>query len=172
MSVKIKEYQWDNPEFLSSFYRFCYRSRPLPFCEIHGPNLLTTKVNEYVDCLRDKNSLMGVFEGEELVGFVAYCRNNQELNMEFVFYCGNGRNGLEKIRLFLESIWLIMRATGFQKMRSTILREHRKKGFLKWISRYDPTCKISNNRVLWEYERVDFFLRSQRDNQKSVQSDL
>lgn len=125
-------------EIREKFISYCIKSKPYDFCHLPSRATSIIKIKEYIEFLfKICEVYLGTINGEIKL-FVAVKRDNQNLEIEFIF--GNHFGFLEnfkKFRLFFSDSHPEIRT-----FRAQITRKHKLKYFMNFLSKKDPNIRI------------------------------
>lgn len=138
-----------NPDIQKMFVEFCLMSKPYDFCHMPSRILSLNKIKEYMMFLFDTCEIyLGTLD-RQIKLFVAVCKNNQNVAIEFIFGTPFGfMKNLKQFRKFYSNVNKEIRTFSAQ-----IKRKHKLKSFLKFIEAKDSEMKIFLDKqeiaVLW-----------------------
>ena len=131
------------------FISYCLKSKPYDFCNLPSRVISIIKIKEYIKFLFQICEVyLGTINGEIKL-FVAVKRDNQNLEIEFIFGDHFGfLENFKKFRFFYHELHPEIRT-----FRAQITRKHKLKHFMNFLSKKDPNIQIILDKqeivVLW-----------------------
>ena len=140
--MKIKRLTHISETFKKQFILFCEKSKPFDFCQSRSRLLRYQKINEYLIDWSKGFEVYEIYKDNKFIFAAVFKKGSESIELEFAF--GNFSDFYHnKIadawHLIIKNIFNFF---SYDKITSPIRRKFKRKILLKWLARYDPTCKL------------------------------
>jgi len=120
------------------FISYCLKSKPYDFCHLPSRTASIIKIKEYIEFLFQICEVYLGMIDDQIKLFVAVRRDNQNLEIEFIFGDHFGfLENFKKFRLFFSDSYPEIRT-----FRAQITRKYKLKHFMNFLSKKDPNIQI------------------------------
>ena len=140
--MKIKRLTYISDTFKKQFILFCSRSKPFDFCQSGSRFLRNQKINDYLSGWSQGFDIYEIYRDNKFIFAAVFKKGSKCMELEFAF--GNFENYYhnkiaEAWHLIIKNVFA---SFSYDKITSPIRRKFKRKILLKWLARYDPSCKL------------------------------